>query len=162
MAYEDIIKAASERFKVPEALIKAFIRVESNWDPNATRYEKHLNESSYGLMQVLLSTARETAGNLSLTPNQLLQPTVNILTGTKYLARQLAKYPDPSQAFSAYNAGRPIWSSISPGKFANQGYVDKINKHWLVYRGALPYTVPAALLLGLGVWWLWKRLPKRA
>jgi len=160
MAYDDIIAAASKSSKIDPAVIKAIIKTESDWEPNATRYEKQLNESSYGLMQILLSTARDVTRNPALTPNQLLQPAVNILTGTKYLAGHLAKY-NTDQAFSAYNAGRPLYSSLRPGKFVNQDYVDKVNRYWMMYRGGMVYTIPVVIAVGLGIWWFYSSSSSR-
>lgn len=132
MAYEEVIVSASKQYGVDPNLIKAFIRTESSWNPKAIGDDG----KSYGLMQVQLTTARETAGNSALTTAQLMDPTVNILVGTKYVAKQLARYPgNKNAAFSAYNAGSALYSTSSPGKFVNQAYVDKINKNYVFYRG---------------------------
>ncbi len=47
------------------AEIMAFVQIESSFHPNAVRYEPSLNESSYGLMQVLLSTGKEFGHDVS-------------------------------------------------------------------------------------------------
>ena len=111
MAYEDIIASAAKQNRLDPNLIKAFIRTESNWMPNAERAEPQIKDKSYGLMQVLLGTARSVANNSSITPTQLKQPTLNILIGSKYIRMQMDKYSF-DDAISAYNAGRPLYSSL--------------------------------------------------
>ena len=133
MAYDDIINSAAKQFKVDPNLIRAVITVESNWKPDAERAEPQIKDTSYGLMQVLLGTARMVANNQSITATQLKQPTLNILLGSKYLSQQLDKYP-LDDAISAYNAGRPLYSILPWRRFANQAYVDKVKRSYLYHQ----------------------------
>jgi soluble lytic murein transglycosylase-like protein len=104
------------------ALIMGCIYSESSGNPDASRYEAKLNQYSYGLMQILWSTAIEILGllkaesygispNYSLTIFDLLTPNLNIMMGTRYLAKQYNRYSgyigkDRVMAmFAAYNAG---------------------------------------------------------
>lgn len=156
MAYEDIIESASKAYQIPVEVIKAIIRVESNWDPNAKRYESHLNDSSLGLMQLLTKTAKYVANNTALTAEQILQPTLNILLGTKYLKEQLNKYDNLNDAIAAYNAGSP--RKTSTGAYVNQGYVDKVNQ-WIKVYTYLPLTptyLPFFLMVGGLIYYSWK------
>lgn len=150
MAYDDIINAAAKQYRVDSNLIKAIIRVESNWDPNAIRHEPQINDTSYGLMQILLNTGKMVSGNPSLTVAQLKDPTTNILLGTKYLRSHLDRYPFDA-AIAAYNAGKPYYSKLIPGTFTNQGYVNKV-KNALVYYQR-PW-IGLVGLVGLGVFGL--------
>jgi len=133
MAYEDIIASAAKQNRLDPNLIKAFIRTESNWMPNAERAEPQIKDKSYGLMQVLLGTARSVANNSSITPTQLKQPTLNILIGSKYIRMQMDKYSF-DDAISAYNAGRPLYSSLPTRRYVNQDYVNKVKRNYAFYQ----------------------------
>ncbi len=143
--YDEIINSAAKSHQVEPAIIKAIIKVESNWDTYAVRPEPQIKDASYGLMQVLLGTARTVTGQL-ITGSMLMEPAINIDVGTRYLKDHLTKYADLKQAISAYNAGHPITG--------NQTYVDKVFRWYKVYQfveGAAPFTqyaVPTVLMIG--------------
>lgn len=131
--YDDIINSAAKEYRVDPKLIRAFISVESNWNPSASRHEPQINDTSWGLMQVLLTTGRRISGNPSLTSKQLIQPTVNILIGTKFLRELINRYKgNLEEVIAAYNAGSAIRSKLNPSKFINQSYVDKVMR---AYKG---------------------------
>ena len=92
---EPIIVQMSEKYGVPTALIKATIKQESNWNVSASRFEAHKTDASWGLMQILLATAKETLGNNELSITQLLNPSINIETGTKFLAKDVELQKQP-------------------------------------------------------------------
>lgn len=130
--FDGHINIAAQKYGVEPALIRAHIKAESNWDPSASRYEAHLNDSSLGLMQVLLRTAREQLKNQSLTAEQLLDPIVNIDVGTKYIAYQLSRYNgNVLDAIAAYNAGSA--RKTASGNYVNQAYVDKVYNYYKQY-----------------------------
>lgn len=93
---------ASADFVLDPALIKAVIAAESAWVPTAVRQEPQIGDASYGLMQVLLGTARDLAPGL--TPFELLVPETNVRIGSQYLAQQLQRFGWPRGVY-AYNAG---------------------------------------------------------
>ncbi len=133
MAYDDIITTAAKQYHLDPNLIRAVIRTESNWDPNAVREEPQINDRSLGLMQVLVGTARMVSGNPRLTEAQIKQPTLNVLIGSKYLSDQLGKYGfDPG--ISAYNAGKPLYSILPTRTFTNQSYVDRVKRNLAYYQ----------------------------
>lgn len=134
MKYESEITSAAKEYRVNPAIIKAIISVESSWNPNATRYEKHIDDTSYGLMQILTKTAKWITGNKDLTKEQLQDPTLNIIIGTRYYKYLLNKYKDQDSAIASYNAGSPKRSKLRPTKFVNQGYVDKVKKALFFYQ----------------------------
>ena len=102
-----VIDTSASRNGVEPSLIKAFIQAESNWDVNASRYEPHLKDSSWGLMQVLLKTAKWMLGDDTITISKLVTPKVNIEAGTRYIKYQLNKYGgNVKDAIAAYNAGK--------------------------------------------------------
>ncbi len=152
-SFEPIIIKMAQKYDVPVALIKATIQAESNWKIDAKRYEPHIKDSSYGLMQVLLSTARNVLNNPNLTATELIKPEVNIEAGTKYLGYQLKRYNrNILDAIAAYNAGRARKNRF--GKYINQNYVDRVYNLYLSYSGLKFLAGPAPaipILLAVGV-----------
>lgn len=98
-----------------------------------TATETKLQQFSWGLMQLMGSVARELGFTGYLT--QLCEPETNLHYGCKKLAALLAKYPDPTDAIAAYNAGSP---RMVNGKYDNQGYVDKVLAAWGRIKGIVP------------------------
>jgi soluble lytic murein transglycosylase-like protein len=129
---EPVINEMSNKYNVPAALIKATIKQESNWDVNASRFEAHKVDASWGLMQLLLVTARGVLGNKELTTTQLINPRVNIEAGTKFLSQLLDRFGNMRDAIAAYNAGSPRLNA--QGKYVNQDYVDKVTKNYNLYK----------------------------
>jgi soluble lytic murein transglycosylase-like protein len=104
--FDSIVAKYSAQFEIPASWIEAVIITESSGDPAAYRFEPKLNEASYGLMQLLLSTAR----GLGFTgrAEELYDPDTNIYFGTKLLADLKRRYgTDLRRIYSAYNSGRP-------------------------------------------------------
>jgi hypothetical protein len=100
---------------VPPALILAVAKHESGgFYPDAARGEPHLGDSSHGLMQLLLSTARGEGYSLaspggwnplSKTGTGLYNPKTNLTLGAKHLRRLYMATGDLEATLSAYNAG---------------------------------------------------------
>lgn len=95
---------------MPPAYALAFVEVESGFNPNAYRFEQHLNEASYGLMQVLASTARDMG--LQGPPEDMFDPATSLRIGIAYsrwcwdfLTRRLGREPTENEWIGSYNAG---------------------------------------------------------
>lgn len=93
-----------------EGDVLAVIEIESHFDPDAWRYEEHLKEASIGLMQLLLSTARDRG--LVGGPAALFDPVTNIRLGMRqlkwswdYLSRRMGTDPDIETWVGSYNGG---------------------------------------------------------
>jgi soluble lytic murein transglycosylase-like protein len=102
--YGDVINTAAEQYAVDANDIAAVIQTESSGDPNAFRAEPKYPPGSYGLMQLLYTTAQ----GLGYTgaPEGLYDPQTNIMLGTQLLAELQAKYgSDKAAIYSAYNSG---------------------------------------------------------
>lgn len=142
---DPIIEEMGAKYGVDPALIKAHIKQESNWDMNATRFEPHLNDSSWGLMQVLLRTAREILGNSNLTVSQLLEPRTNIEAGTAYIAKNMKRYGGAiTDVIAAYNAGSARF--LKDGyTYINQKYVDKVWKNYVLYKSLATKVADVAI-----------------
>lgn len=130
---DPIILEMSAKYRIEPAWIKAHIKQESNWDVNASRFEAHKGDASWGLMQLLLVTAREVMKNPDLTITQLTQPRVNIEAGTKFLSQLWSRFGNMSDAIAAYNAGSPRLDKKT-GKYVNQEYVDNVLKNYKTYK----------------------------
>ena len=145
---EPIIEYMSNLYGVPTALIKATIKQESNWNVSASRFEAHKTDASWGLMQVLLATAKEILGNSDLTITQLMNPKTNIEAGTKYLAKQLKRYNgDLMSAIAAYNAGSA--KKDANGVFTNNAYVQAVYGNYVMYQTLESIATPAGVGIGL-------------
>jgi len=129
---EPIIQEMGRKYNVEPALIKAHIKAESNWDVNASRFEAHKGDASWGLMQLLLSTARGVLDIPDLTTTQLINPRINIEAGTKFILSNLNRFGNMRDAIAAYNAGSPRLGK--DGKYVNAAYVDKVYNAYNVYK----------------------------
>ena len=96
--------------------VAGLIRQESVFNPRAKS-----SANAYGLMQLLVPTARATAkkyGNSSIiTAETLFNPVLNIELGTAYMRDQLSKYGRIEYMAVAYNAGPgrvPQWQASLP------------------------------------------------
>lgn len=93
--FDDIIAEASEAYDVPFAFIKAVIRIESAFRPDA---ESHAG--AMGLMQLMPRTAA------SLNVTDAYNPRQNIYGGAKFLRILIDRYDgDINLILAAYNAG---------------------------------------------------------
>jgi hypothetical protein len=110
--HADAINQAAQQHDVPCVLIVATICTESGGDPDAIRLEPKYksdeetpNQVSPGLMQTLISTARQ-ALNATVDRQWLLDPGNSITAGTAVIAQQRAQTElDPPLVAAAYNAG---------------------------------------------------------
>lgn len=104
--WQSIVRRESIQTGVPVVWINAVILTESNGNPTAFRSEPKINDASYGLMQLLYSTAK--ALGYSGTSEGLYTPDVNIRLGAKLLGELRGRYGDDfARVYSAYNSGSP-------------------------------------------------------
>jgi soluble lytic murein transglycosylase-like protein len=93
--YDAHIREAATLYQIPEELVRAVIRVESDFDPRAVS-----PKNARGLMQMIPATAER------MMVTDVFDPRENILGGTRYL-RVLANLfnGDIELTVAAYNAG---------------------------------------------------------
>ncbi len=125
--YDAYIREAANLYQIPEALVRAVIRVESNFDPRAIS-----RANARGLMQLIPATAERM---LVTDPFDARQ---NVLGGTRYL-RILANLFNGNLQFTlaAYNAGENAvirYRGIPPFE-ETQNYVVKVLQFYNIYRG---------------------------
>jgi soluble lytic murein transglycosylase-like protein len=125
--YDAYIREAASLYQIPEALVRAVIRVESNFDPRAIS-----RANAQGLMQLIPATAERM---LVTDPFDARQ---NVLGGTRYL-RVLANLFNGNLqlTLAAYNAGEGAvikYNGIPPYE-ETQAYVVKVLEYYDLYRG---------------------------
>jgi hypothetical protein len=105
------IAAASQRFGIPEAWIRAVMRAESAGDRHAVSYR-----GAVGLMQVMPATwaSLRVQHGLGADP---FAPQDNILAGTAYLREMLDRFGSVPLMLAAYNAGpRRVEAHLATGQ----------------------------------------------
>jgi soluble lytic murein transglycosylase-like protein len=104
--FDALFAAAAFQYGVPFEWLKGIAGAESDWVSTAYRAEPKINDGSYGLMQVLMRTAR----SLGYTGDSagLYDPQTNIGLGAKLLAENIQRFGmDFNAVYSAYNSGSP-------------------------------------------------------
>lgn len=124
--YASIVRNASKKYDIPEDLIYAIIKTESNFNPYAVSWA-----NAYGLMQIVPKTAGHDVFNIVKgksgmpSPEYLYNPVNNIDTGTAYFhllkTRYLKGINSPTSLqysmISAYNGGAGgVFNTFGGGK----------------------------------------------
>ncbi len=156
-----MVTQESSRSKVPVTLAYAVMREESAFDPKARSWA-----DAYGLMQLIVPTARTAARKLSLPshPNALLQPRINIALGCHVLGGLLSRFDnDLALVASGYNAGpgrpkrwlkerpdldRDIWIETIPFQ-ETRDYVKRVTASSVCYEWLYGSASPDVLRLAL-------------
>lgn len=120
----NLINHYARKFELDAALIKAVIKVESDFKPKTVSHK-----GAQGLMQLMPETAREVGVSNPFEPNQA------IFGGSLYLRRMLDSFnSNLDHALAAYNAGPNAvrrYGGIPPYE-ETRNYVKRV-KHYLGY-----------------------------
>ncbi|UCD59200.1 MAG: lytic transglycosylase domain-containing protein [Candidatus Hydrogenedentota bacterium] len=135
---EKIIKFYAGDYGISPALVKAIIRVESDFNPYVVS-----SAGARGLMQLMPSTA------LEMQVEDIFDPVQNIGGGVQYLARMLELFNnDLRLALAAYNAGPGNvlrYGGIPPFRETKE-YVPKVLDYYDRYeKDSSPVTLKVAL-----------------
>jgi soluble lytic murein transglycosylase-like protein len=112
------IEEAAARHNVDPNLVRAVVKVESNFNPNAVS-----RKGAMGLMQLMPATARQ------LNVNDPFDPEQNVDAGVRHLKQLLESYKgDVRLTLAAYNAGAGAVARSSgvPRYAETQNYVRRI------------------------------------
>lgn len=123
---DSAIEQAAARHNVDPNLVRAVVKVESNFNPNAVS-----RKGAMGLMQLMPSTARQLKVQDPFNPEQ------NVDAGVRHLKQLLENYGgDIKLTLAAYNAGAGAVARSSgvPHYAETQNYVRRITN--LYYGGA--------------------------
>ncbi len=125
-AYDHMITEASKKHGVSFPLLKAVIKAESDFDPNAVS-----SAGALGLMQIMPENVK--AFNMK----DPFDPGENILAGTRYFKKLLERFDGKLDlALAAYNAGPGTVDSckgIPPYK-ETEDYIERVMKYFYHFK----------------------------
>lgn len=124
--YDDLITEASKSHGVSFSLLKALIKIESDFNPRAIS-----SAGAIGLMQIMPENIR------ALNIKDPFDPWENIMGGTRYLKQLIGRFNGKlPMALAAYNAGPNTvdrYKRIPPFK-ETENYVEKVMKYYSIFK----------------------------
>lgn len=124
--YDKFITKASKKHGVDSLLLKAMIKVESDFNPQAIS-----RAGAMGLMQIMPENFK------ALGIKNPFDPLENIMAGACYFKKMMNRYAGKlSLSLAAYNAGPTVvdrYKKIPPIK-ETQDYVEKVMKYYHLYK----------------------------
>lgn len=124
--FDEMITEASQKHGVSFPLLKAVIKVESDFNPRAVS-----RAGALGLMQIMPENAK------AFRMSDPFDPRENILTGTKYFKGLLERFNGKLHlALAAYNAGPTVvdrYNRIPPIK-ETEDYVERVMKYFQLFK----------------------------
>ena len=125
--YDQIITEAAERHGVSFSLLKAMIKIESDFNPRAIS-----RAGAMGLMQIMPENIKR------LKIKDPFDPRENIMGGTRYLKQMIDRFNGKlSLALAAYNAGPNTVERYQriPPFTETEDYVEAVMKYLLYCKG---------------------------
>lgn len=101
--YRSVVQGLTAKYGLDPALVLAQVQEESGGNPDAFPENPARDGASFGLLQVLLPTARSLGftGSARL----LFDPVISLTLGIQYLDSLVRQYKNPWLALVAYNGG---------------------------------------------------------
>ena len=124
--YNDVIREAATLYQIPEELVRAVIKVESDYDPRAIS-----RAGAQGLMQLMPETAQR------MQVRDMMDPRENILGGVRYLRVLANMFNGNLQlTLAGYNAGENavVKHGGIPPFDETEDYVVKVLAYYRRYR----------------------------
>jgi soluble lytic murein transglycosylase len=124
--YDQIITEAAKRHGVSFSLLKAMIKIESDFNPRAIS-----KAGAMGLMQIMPDNIKE------LKIKDPFDPRENIMGGTRYLKQMMDRFNGKLPlALAAYNAGPNIVERYQriPPFTETENYVEAVMKYYSVFK----------------------------
>jgi len=124
--YDDLITEASKKHGVSFSLLKALIKIESDFNPQAIS-----SAGAKGLMQIMPENIR------ALNIKDPFDPWENIMGGARYLKQLITRFNGKlPMALAAYNAGPNVvdrYKRIPPFK-ETEDFVEKVMKYYSIFK----------------------------
>ena len=124
--YDDLITEASKKHGVSFSLLKALIKIESDFNPRAIS-----SAGAKGLMQIMPENIR------ALNIKDPFDPLENIMGGARYLKQLITRFDGKlPMALAAYNACPNVvdrYKRIPPFK-ETEDYVEKVMKYYSILK----------------------------
>lgn len=128
-AYDPYIAEAAHRYGIDPSLIKAVIKIESDFNRHARS-----SKGAVGLMQLMPETARD------LRVRDITDPRENIMAGARYLKRLQTMFNgDLELVLAAYNAGPRIVRHLRrvPDIRETRRYVQTVMQYYRSYKNRI-------------------------
>jgi len=123
--FDNLITDASQQYGISFPLLKAMIKAESDFDPQAVS-----RKGAKGLMQIMPENYKVLGIQNPFDPKQ------NINGGARYFRQLYDKYGKVSLSLAAYNAGPTAvdqYKTIPPYQETEQ-YVERVLKYYYKYK----------------------------
>ncbi|MCL2260645.1 MAG: transglycosylase SLT domain-containing protein [Fibromonadales bacterium] len=123
-------------YKIDPVLILAVIHQESKGNPTARgAFMSGIESGALGLMQIKYESALEVAHTVGIKLNSredLFVPEINLMVGTAYLLRLIAKYNNLQHALIAYNIGLGnLEARLRSGEALPTRYYNRIMQNYM-------------------------------
>ena len=123
-AYSEYVTEYAEKYGVPESVIYATIKVESDFKYDAESYK-----SARGLMQLMPGTFEWLCEKEGIDPESVSidDPEINIRIGTRYLSYLYGEFEIWETVYAAYNAGHgTVRNWLADEKYSKDGHLTEI------------------------------------
>ncbi|HLB32004.1 MAG TPA: transglycosylase SLT domain-containing protein [Patescibacteria group bacterium] len=135
LRYVKEIRECSAPYNLDEALVAAFIKQESNFNPKAVS-----RAGASGLGQIMPATAAGIARKLGIPSYDIFDPKTNVCFTTFYIAGMLGRYNgDLVAAAAAYNGGAAVGDRVVASRNAaipgeTSRYIVAVPRLYEVYK----------------------------